>query len=388
MRKAKQWKGRKSPYLLFRYSDGSSKTFTIKFCDLREDPEHSLDVAQKVFEKVKRDLRLNLFNPADIFPDAVPTLHNFCREYLEHRRKEVERGRISAHTLGVDRQAIALFIEFSNDVRLPEITGETVNAFVDWLRRQKNRRLSNYKNSTINSHLAKLAAAFEQAKRAGHINKNPFAESKPLPVKKQVRFVTDEELTALRRFLSPTRTELIDFALYTGMRINEIYSARCADLDTQEIDGDTVYFLRVTGKGRGGGKFRWVPLEGKALDIFRSRCEAINAGPQVIQNYLPGKTTPADDHKRRKRFDAGHLFFEYIAPAGMRHVFGKAKQRARITSAISFHSLRHTFAVKFLEEQRPGGIYRLQQILGHSSISTTEGYLHATAKILALRNKL
>lgn len=129
-------------------------------------------------------------------------------------------------------------------------------------------------------------------------------------------------------------------------------------------------------------------MEGKALEIFRSRCEAIEQEPGVIQSYLPAQTAPADDYKRRKRFDAGHIFFEYIAPAGMRHVFGKAKQRARISTPISFHSLRHTFAVKFLEEQRPGGIYRLQQILGHSSISTTEGYLHATAKILALRNKL
>lgn len=52
----------------------------------------------------------------------------------------------------------------------------------------------------------------------------------------------------------------------------------------------------------------------------------------------------------------------------------KASQDAREFRRFRFHDLRHFFAVNYLKERR-GGIYDLQQVLGHKSVKTTEGYL-------------
>jgi integrase/recombinase XerD len=57
-----------------------------------------------------------------------------------------------------------------------------------------------------------------------------------------------------------------------------------------------------------------------------------------------------------------------------RRVARKAAQAGREFKRFRFHDLRHFFAVHYLKERR-GGIYDLQQVLGHKSVKTTEGYL-------------
>jgi integrase/recombinase XerD len=52
----------------------------------------------------------------------------------------------------------------------------------------------------------------------------------------------------------------------------------------------------------------------------------------------------------------------------------KAAQEGREFKRFRFHDLRHYFAVHYLKDRR-GGIYDLQQVLGHKSVKTTEGYL-------------
>ena len=58
----------------------------------------------------------------------------------------------------------------------------------------------------------------------------------------------------------------------------------------------------------------------------------------------------------------------------MKRAQAKAKSEKRaVPRAFRFHDLRHWYAVDYL--RRGGSIYTLQQILGHSSIKTTELYL-------------
>ena len=65
------------------------------------------------------------------------------------------------------------------------------------------------------------------------------------------------------------------------------------------------------------------------------------------------------------------------------HISKKIKQALRSVGAEEskrFHSLRHTFAVRRIVEKVP--IFKIQKMMGHSSIATTEGYLKLDLKRL------
>ena len=61
-----------------------------------------------------------------------------------------------------------------------------------------------------------------------------------------------------------------------------------------------------------------------------------------------------------------------LAPSGVKSALRRIFHRAGIKAGP--HSLRHTFATQYL--RRGGAVWALQRILGHSSVSTTEIYLH------------
>jgi integrase/recombinase XerD len=61
----------------------------------------------------------------------------------------------------------------------------------------------------------------------------------------------------------------------------------------------------------------------------------------------------------------------------VQRLLAAAAQRAGLTQKITPHTLRHTFATRFL--QAGGDIATLAQLLGHSSVATTTRYLHPDA---------
>lgn len=164
-----------------------------------------------------------------------------------------------------------------------------------------------------------------------------------------IRLPEEAAIDAAVALAVPGLAALIRFAQYTGMRQEEVASLTWAQIDLAR--GAAMLTATKTGRPRA------VPLDDRALGTIAGTPQRLGC-PWVFWHG-------AGERFRNVASRFAHLTARAAAlarPAG-----SPAPARFR------FHDLRHLFAVDYL--RRGGSIYRVQQILGHSSIRTTELYL-------------
>jgi integrase/recombinase XerD len=143
--------------------------------------------------------------------------------------------------------------------------------------------------------------------------------------------------------------DMAELSKESGMRQEEI-----AGLEHDRLDRKR---MTATLEDTKGNVVRVVPLTSYALEI-------IDRQPRHI------KAKWVFWHGNGERFaNVDSSFYALTA-----RVARKATQAGREFKRFRFHDLRHFFAVHYLKDRR-GGIYDLQQVLGHKSVKTTEGYL-------------
>jgi len=150
---------------------------------------------------------------------------------------------------------------------------------------------------------------------------------------------------------------MFELAYSSGLRLAELVSLDLAHADSIRCDAE----VTVTGKG---GKTRSVPVGAKAR--------------AAIAAWLPARSTLA-------RAGARALFVgargERIAPGVVRARLGAWAIRAGLPVHVHPHVLRHSFATHVL--QSSSDLRAVQEMLGHSSISTTQVYTHLDFQYLA-----
>jgi site-specific recombinase XerD len=213
--------------------------------------------------------------------------------------------------------------------------------------------------TTVARKLAATRQFFGSLVEHGRMGANP-ADLMPLPRKPASlpkALAAAEVASLLDRIPATTPLELRDRALFEiaygcGLRAEEL-----VDLDTSSIDFDAEQ-VRVEGKG---GKTRFVPAGEQALEAVARWLERGRPGlagtPGIPRADGPlflsksGRRLSTSDIRRRLRTWARH---------------------AATQGAVHPHALRHSFATHLLE----GGadLRAIQELLGHSSISTTQVY--------------
>jgi site-specific recombinase XerD len=185
---------------------------------------------------------------------------------------------------------------------------------------------------------------------------------------RQVTFLSQEEVNRLLeggpdegKPIRNLRDRAILECIYsTGLRISEL-----TNLNRDSINLETLEFS-VRGKG---SKVRLVYLTEEARDAIHAYLEARSDtfAPLFIRhNYNPDDIRAAnltDENVRLTRFFITEMVRKRALKAG-------------ITKDVSAHTLRHSFATTLLENG--ADIRSIQELLGHSSITTTQVYTHVT----------
>ena len=147
--------------------------------------------------------------------------------------------------------------------------------------------------------------------------------------------------------------------LDTGLRINEALS-----LTREDVDLDNM-LLRVRGKG---AKHRLVPISMEMRKLAWKWLRREDGPPEafVFQARMGSKLT------QRNLLRSFKIFGNRLHISGVR---------------FSFHTMRHTFAVNYI--RNGGDVFRLQRILGHSTLEMTRRYVNLqTSDLQAVHSKL
>lgn len=264
-------------------------------------------------------------------------------------------------TIAAYEKALAQFrayVRFRLADAAPEaIRARDVLAYVEHLRRERRNG-----DSAVNRHVIVLKNFYRALVAMGHLDpvQNPLVHFPKIKAPRRKLPHVLEEPEVERLLQSPEadtvlglRDRAILHLLYgTGMRASE-----CAGLCEQDIDWRE-QTVRVCGKG---GHERTLPLHVavvSALDAYR-RARGSRA-PQAA--FFWG---------RQGRPITRGLVYERVR--------GWAR-RARLARRVSPHRLRHTFATHLV---RAGvGLVTLRDLLGHRQLTSTQLYLHVTAKDL------
>ena len=163
-----------------------------------------------------------------------------------------------------------------------------------------------------------------------------------------------DEVLVLTRPHESTTLLAVALMVVTGVRVNEVVSLKCRDIDLPSRS------LRIVGKGR---RERQVYLTN---DWIKGLTRA----------YLKTRAALGIEHQ--------HLLFNLnhdpLTPAAMRSRLVKAARDAGVGPRVTPHMLRHTAATQLIEAGVD--IRYIQRLLGHASLSTTEIYTHVSDRAL------
>jgi len=257
----------------------------------------------------------------------------------------------SVHTIRAYMNDLTEFEDFLIDAstEIEKVNSKIINLY------SLNLYTKNSK-STVSRKLTTLRSFFNFMVRKGNLKQNP-ANLIPLPKKEKELpvFLSVDEVFKLidsidQEGILPLRDLAIIELLYSsGLRVSELTNIKVLDIDHREN------FVKVSGKGN---KERVVPFGSNAREVIL----------QYLRRRIELK--PKDDFLFLNNRGSG------LTTRSIERIVKKYGLLSGISKKISPHALRHTFATHLLG----GGadLRSIQELLGHSSLSTTQRYTHTS----------
>ena len=260
-----------------------------------------------------------------------------------------------------------MYLTPMGDVEIEKVDRIAIRKYLSFLHRKN-------KKSSIARKISTLRSFFKYLVREQVIPSNP-AKSVSTPKVEKTLPITLTVDEAFRLMESPKSISeksssegsrekvlrdraILELLYSSGLRVSELVG-----LNSNQLDLD-LGIVRVMGKGR---KERIVPVGRKAIEVLKAYFEErgmLKGDEPIFVNSLRGRLTARS---------VGRLIKKYTRHSG---IFRK----------VSPHSLRHTFATHLLDAG--ADIREIQEMLGHSSLSTTQRYTHVSmGKLMEVYDK-
>ena len=287
-------------------------------------------------------------------------------DFLQHL--VVERG-FSQHTLDAYKNDLGQFAGFlkermngaseSDDV-WQKVDLDLLNDYIADLRGRKG-----YRDTTTARKVAAIKSFFTFMAQNGLIDEPPTESlGSPRVGRSLPKYLTEDEVDRLLREADKSGTaegqrdaNILELLYATGLRVSELVSLNVQDVDFEES------YIRCWGKG---SKERIVYAHDRALN--------------GLQDYLgTTRMSLVGNNKDEPALFVNHRG-ERLTRQWVWNILKTYSKRAGIDRKITPHTLRHSFATHLL--QKGASLRHVQELLGHSSISTTQVYTHLTSEHL------
>ena len=271
----------------------------------------------------------------------------------------IEKG-LASNTISAYRLDIEKFFHYlsTNQLSLEQVTPEQLSFYVAWLRGMENTEFK-IGESSIARNIISIRSYFTYLAKEHKFN-NPSSNFKPPKIGKRLpKALTIDQVMSMLNIagtdlISSRDKALVELLYATGARVSELINLNTLDISTADTQAGTTTTVKLKGKG---GKERVVPIGSYAVAavndyLVRSRPTLLKVSTQkaLFLNQRGG---------RLSRQSAWNLV-------------AKAAERAGLSDQVTPHSMRHSFATHLLD----GGadIRVVQELLGHSSVTTTQIY--------------
>lgn len=285
----------------------------------------------------------------------------YSDQFLNYSR--IERG-LSNNSLAAYTRDLQRFSDFlvTHSIEFLDFQEEKLEDFIADLNR------SDLAVSTINRVLSTLRSFFGYLERDHQISnpmKNVESRKVPLRLPKALTVAEMSSLidgaTADDGIVSMRNRAILELLYSTGGRVSEIIGLNVSDVSEIKSDSSDIRVVKLRGKG---GKERIVPMGSfsiKALDDY-----VVRVRPALLQKNKKNKSDALFLNQQGTR----------ISRQSAWQIVVDSAKRCGLSEGISPHVFRHSFATHLLD----GGadIRVVQELLGHSSVTTTQIYTLVT----------
>lgn len=268
---------------------------------------------------------------------------------------------LSENTISAYRIDLNKFLDYASDVKeiskIKKITEDTVNDFFNFVNKSESKLNKKFSPKSISRNISSLRSFFKYLESENIIEINPMENIETPKTSRMLPDVLSQE--EVEKILSVQDVNdklgirdkaLLETLYASGLRVSEAINLCISDIFFEEG------YMRVFGKG---SKERIVPIGSTALEF-------VTLYIKNSRNLL----------KNKKSFDILFLNFRgnKLTRMGILEIIRKNCIAAGIKRSIHPHTFRHSFATHLL--QGGADIRIIQEMLGHSDISTTQIYTH------------
>lgn len=257
----------------------------------------------------------------------------------------------SKNTINSYKNDLLKFSDYFKNKSLKEINSNDIKNYIQNLNKEMNAK-------SVSRNISTLKSFYKYLLLNGYIKKTPLNNIVMPKIKKDLpKVLSEEEIEKLLNFELKDHYDyrnktMIELMYSSGLRVSELINLKVTDIDLD------LEIVRIFGKG---SKERIIPLGEYAVNALKEYL--------VYHRNALSKNKNSDSLflSSRGEFMTRQAFFKNLK---------KIAQKQNIKTEFSPHTLRHSFATHLLKHG--ADLRSIQELLGHSDVSSTQIYTHIT----------